>query len=219
LWNVAETLVCVPVQGSGTFAVEATIGSVVPPDGKLLILVNGAYGHTMAKICDYLGRAYVVIETPEDTPVDVVQADSLFAGDTSITHVAVIHCETTAGIINPLGRVSDLVARHGRSLLVDAMSSYGALELDGQQLVFDALMASFNKRLEAVSGLGYGIVRRSVLENCEGTAHPRDCVFASSPAWARGRGWGRRARRSLRCRFHCRFGTVLRRYRSAPASR
>ena len=104
LSNVADTHVCFPVQGSGTSGVEATIGSVVPPGGNLHILVNGAYGHRMAKIGDYLGRAYVVIETPEYTPVDVVQADSLLAGYTRITHAAVIHGETTSGIINPLGR-------------------------------------------------------------------------------------------------------------------
>jgi 2-aminoethylphosphonate-pyruvate transaminase len=169
--NATDTHVCVPLQGSGTFTVEAAIGTLVPPTGKLLILVNGAYGHRIAKICQYLGRDFVCVETPEDTPVDVDAADALLAADTGISHVAVIHCETTSGIINPIEQVAAMVSRHGRSLLIDAMSAFGAIELDGQQIPFDALMASSNKCLEGVPGLGYAIIRKTALEKCAGNAH------------------------------------------------
>ena len=169
--NVVGSHVCVPVQGSGTFAVEATIGTLVPPTGKLLILVNGAYGHRMAKICKVLGRAFEIVETPEDTPVDVAAADALLSADEGISHVAVVHCETTSGIINPIAAVAELVARHGRSLMIDTMSAFGAIELDGQKIPFDAIMASSNKCLEGVPGLGYAIVRQSVMEQCAGNAH------------------------------------------------
>ncbi len=169
--NTADTHVCVPLQGSGTFTVEATIGTLVPSTGKLLILVNGAYGHRMAKICKYLGREFQIVETPEDTPVDIESADALLAADAGISHVAVVHCETTSGVINPVAQVAAMVARHGRSLLIDAMSAFGAIELDGRQVQFDAIMASSNKCLEGVPGLGFAIIRKTVIENCEGNAH------------------------------------------------
>ena len=169
--HATDTHVCVPLQGSGTFTVEATLGTLVPPTGKLLILVNGAYGYRMAKICEYLGREFEIVETPEDAPVDVDAAEALLTADTGISHVAVIHCETTSGIINPIEQVAAMVARHGRSLLIDAMSAFGAIELDAQQIPFDAVMASSNKCLEGVPGLGYAIIRRTALENCAGNAH------------------------------------------------
>ncbi len=162
------THVCVPVQGSGTFAIEATLGTLVPRQGKLLILINGAYGKRMAKICAYHGLPHAAIETPEDVPVDPVGLAEALQEGPDITHVAVVHCETTSGILNPVGEVAAVCARHGRSLIVDAMSAFGAIELDGRLTPFDALVASSNKCLEGVPGLGYAIVRESVLETCQG---------------------------------------------------
>ncbi len=98
--------VCVPLQGSGTFVVEAMLGTFVPRDGKLLILVNGAYGQRMARICKYYGRTTEIQETPEDVPVDPEALDQALQADPAITHVAVIHCETTSGILNPIEAVS-----------------------------------------------------------------------------------------------------------------
>ncbi len=169
--GVAASHVCVPVQGSGTFAVEATIGTLLPRDGHLLILCNGAYGRRMARICEIIGRRATAIETPEDTPVDPAALDAALAADGSISHVAVVHCETTSGILNPLADVAAVAARHGRPLLVDAMSSFGAIPLDGQAVAFDALMASSNKCLEGVPGLGYALIRRGALEAAAGNAH------------------------------------------------
>ena len=171
LANVTDSHTCVPLQGSGTFAVEATIATVLPADGKLLLLVNGAYGQRMATICHYIGRAFEIIETPEDTPVDVAGARRMLAADPSITHVAVVHCETTSGILNPVHAVAEMVKDAGRALLIDAMSAFGAIALDGQEVPFDALMASSNKCIEGVPGLGYAIIRRSSLERCKGNAH------------------------------------------------
>ena len=162
---------CVPLQGSGSFAVEAMIGSFVPRDGKLLILVNGAYGKRMATICEYLGRPHVLIESPENCSVDVLALDRALTEDPEITHVAVVHCETTTGIINPLGAVADVVASHCRGLLVDAMSAFGAIPIDARRLCFDALAASSNKCLEGVPGIGFCIARRAALENTRGNSH------------------------------------------------
>ncbi|MFQ5935818.1 MAG: 2-aminoethylphosphonate--pyruvate transaminase [Acidiferrobacterales bacterium] len=170
LANAQETHLCVPLQGSGTFAVEAMIGTLVPRDGKLLIMVNGAYGQRMAKICEYYGRAHATIETPEHIPNDVNALDKKLANDSEITHVAVVHCETTSGILNPVEEIAAITARHGRRLLIDAMSAFGAIELDAHKVPFDALAASSNKCLEGVPGMGFIIVRRDALERCKGNA-------------------------------------------------
>ena len=168
--NAEGSHVCVPLQGSGTFVVEATLGTVIPKDGKALILVNGAYGTRMAKILDYADRAYTIMETPEDTPPDPADvADALADGD--ITHVLVVHCETTSGILNPIEDISRVVAEAGRSLIIDAMSAFGAIELDADKVTFDAVMASSNKCLEGVPGMGFALIRESVLEGCKGNAH------------------------------------------------
>ncbi len=166
-----DTHTCVPIQGSGTFAVEATIATLLPRDGKLLVLINGAYGQRMVTICKYLDRACTTLETPEDTPNDMAALDRTLAADASITHVAAIQCETTSGILNPMAEVAACVKRHGRSLIIDAMSALGALPLEDRSVPFDAVVASSNKCLEGVPGIGFAIVRKDVLEGCKGNCH------------------------------------------------
>jgi 2-aminoethylphosphonate-pyruvate transaminase len=165
-----EDFVCVPLQGSGTFVVEAMLGTLVPEDGKLLILVNGAYGERMNRMCLYMNRAAARLDWPEDRPVDPDALDQALAGDPAITHVAVVHCETTSGILNPLGEVAAVTARHDRRLLIDSMSAFGALPLDAREIVFDAVVASSNKCLEGVPGMGFCIARKGALEACKGNA-------------------------------------------------
>ncbi len=169
--NAEASHVCVPVQGSGTFAVEATLGTLVPREGKSLILINGAYGHRMGKILDYIGRAYVTLETAEDTPPDPDDVDGILADNRDISHVIMVHCETTSGVLNPVEKVAEICATHGRSLIIDAMSAFGAIELDAQKVRFDALMASSNKCLEGVPGMGFAIIRKTSLQACKGNAH------------------------------------------------
>jgi len=171
----AESHVCVPLQGSGTFVVEAMLGSFVPRNGKLLILVNGAYGHRMAKICAYLGRDHMIQETAEDVPVDPEQLDRTLASDENISHVAAVHCETTSGILNPIEHVADVVAGHGRSLLIDAMSAFGAIPLCARDVRFDAVVASSNKCLEGSPGMGFCLAERSALEATRGNS-PSLCM-------------------------------------------
>ena len=169
--NAGDDHVCVPLQGSGTFVVEAVLGTVIPRHAKSLVLINGAYGRRMARICDTLGRAYVSYETPEDVPPTGAEVANILAADSAITHVAAVHCETTSGILNPIEEISDVTAKHGRHLIIDAMSAFGAIPIDAGRTPFDALMASANKCLEGVPGLGFAIVRRQVLEAAEGNAH------------------------------------------------
>src|SRR3954470_20529461 len=170
LINGGDEFVTVPMQGSGTFAVEAMLTSLVPRDGKVLVVINGAYGQRVKKICDIAGRAAAVYETPEDTPPDLAAIDALLRSDRAITHVFAVHCETTSGILNPISELAGLVRRHGRSLLIDAMSAFGAIPLDVTQTPFDAVAASSNKCIEGVPGLGFVICRKAVLEKAKGNA-------------------------------------------------
>ena len=166
----ADGHVVVPIQGSGTFAIEATIGTLVPANGKLLVLVNGAYGRRIVRIAERLGRANAVLETPEDVPWDAATVADALARDRAVTHVAAVHCETTSGMLNPLAEMASAVAVAGRRLLVDAMSSFGAIPLDAGSLAFDAVVASANKCLEGVPGLAFAVIRRAAIEGAEGNA-------------------------------------------------
>src|SRR5262245_7678963 len=164
-------LVAVPLQGSGTFVVEAALGTFVPRAGKILILINGAYGARMVKMCEVMGRAFTTVETPEDVPPSPIAVDAALAADRGITHVAVVYCETTSGILNPVSAIADVVATRGRRLLIDAMSAFGALPLDMGKIPCDAVMASSNKCLEGVPGIGFLVARPAALAECEGNAH------------------------------------------------
>jgi 2-aminoethylphosphonate-pyruvate transaminase len=169
--NGADSHHCVPLQGSGTFAVEAAIGTLVPRDGKVLVLINGAYGKRLAKICEVLGRSFSTFETAEDQPTTAADVERLLRADASVTHVALIHCETSTGILNPLPEIAQVVARHGKHLIVDAMSSFGALAVDAQQVPFDALIAASGKCLEGVPGMGLVFARKEALDNAAGNSH------------------------------------------------
>lgn len=162
---------CVPMQGSGTFSVEAAIGTLVPRNGHVLVPSNGAYCQRLAKICRVLGRKVTTIDYTEDRQVQPADVERALAADPSITHVAVVHCETGAGVLNPLHDIAQVVARHGRGLIVDAMSSFGALEIDARKTPFDAVIAASGKCLEGVPGMGFVVVRRAVLEKSEGNCH------------------------------------------------
>jgi len=162
---------CIPLQGSGTFAVEAAIGTLVPRDGHLLVPLNGAYCQRIARICRILGRRVTTIDYAEDQQVSPTDIDGHLGRDASITHVALVHCETSTGILNPLREVAGVVAGRGKGLIVDAMSTFGALEIDARTTAFDAVIAASGKCLEGVPGMGFVLARRSLLERCEGISH------------------------------------------------
>jgi 2-aminoethylphosphonate-pyruvate transaminase len=165
-----DDFVTVPMQGSGTFAVEAMLTTFVPRDGTVLLLINGAYGQRAKRICEIANRSIVVHETPEDTPPNLGEVERLLESAPSITHVFAVHCETTSGILNPIAEIATLAARHGKRLLIDAMSAFGALELDARELAFDAAAASSNKCIEGVPGLGFIIGRKAALAQTAGNA-------------------------------------------------
>ena len=165
------THVCVPMQGSGTFSVEAALGTLVPKTGKVLVPSNGAYCQRIARILGYLNRAVVVLEHDEDETANPDRIEAALKADPSITHVAVVHCETSAGILNPLHDIALVVARHNRRLIVDAMSSFAAIPIDLTTTPIDALIAASGKCLEGVPGMGFVVIRQEVLEASVGQAH------------------------------------------------
>jgi 2-aminoethylphosphonate-pyruvate transaminase len=165
--GVKQTHVSVPLQGSGTFVVEAMLGTLVPKNGHVLVPQNGAYCKRIAKICSILGRRVSGIDYEERQPVKAADIDAALARDPSITHVALVHCETSTGVLNPLAEVAAIVAKHKRGLLVDAMSSFAAIPVDGP---FDALVAASGKCLEGPPGMGFALIRKAALEKCAGNS-------------------------------------------------
>ena len=163
-----DTHTVVPLQGSGTFSVEAAVATVVPRDGHVLVLDNGAYCKRAARLTQMMGRRASVIAFAEDEPVSAATLDARLAEDASVTHVVLIHCETGTGVLNPLAEVAQVCARHGKGLIVDAMSSFGALPIDAREVRFDALVAASGKCLEGVPGMGFVFLRKAVLDACAG---------------------------------------------------
>lgn len=159
------------LQGSGTFAVEAMLGTLVPRDGGVAVLVNGAYGQRMAQVARTAGRRVVVVETGELDPPDLPGLERRLAADPGLTHVGMVWSETTTGQLNPLDAVAEIARRSGRRLLVDAMSAFGALPVDVDAAGIEALAASGNKCLEGVPGVGFVVVRETALAAAAGQAH------------------------------------------------
>ncbi len=166
--NGQDSHVVVPLQGSGTFSVEAAVATLVPRDGHVLVLDNGAYCKRAARLTTLMGRRCTVVGFDEATQVDPAALEQALKGDASITHVVMIHCETGTGVLNPLQAVAEVCARYDKGLIVDAMSSFGAIEIDARKTRFDALVAASGKCLEGVPGMGFVFIRKAVLDACAG---------------------------------------------------
>ncbi len=166
-----DSHVVVPLQGSGTFSVEAAVATLMPRDGHMLVLDNGAYCKRLGRVATLMGRRTTIMSHAEDEAVSAEALDAKLRADTSITHVGFIHCETGTGVLNPLQAVSDVCARHGKGLIVDAMSSFAALPIDARTITFDALIAASGKCLEGVPGMGFVFIRKALLAGCENNSH------------------------------------------------
>ncbi|MEM5448335.1 2-aminoethylphosphonate--pyruvate transaminase [Paraburkholderia guartelaensis] len=162
---------CVPLQGSGSYCVEAMLGSFVPRNGHALVLANGAYGKRIATTLRYLGREHTVHDTGDYLPPRAEDVEQLLIANPDITHVVVVHCETSSGILNPIEEIAAVTARQGRRLLVDSMSAFGAVPLDVRTLPCDAFVSSANKCIEGVPGFGFVIAKKEVLNNAKGVSH------------------------------------------------
>ena len=163
---------CVIMQGSGTFAIEAALGSFCPGDETTtLVVANGAYGDRAAQILERLGRPYVKIDKGDSTTPTVEDVATMLDADKSISHVWIIHCETTSGIVNPIADIAQAVKQRGRVFMVDAMSSFGAIALDMKAADMDVMVSSSNKCIEGVPGFSYVLVKRGLLESSKGVCH------------------------------------------------
>ncbi len=165
-----QTFAATPLQGSGTFAIEAMLTTLVPRQGHILLIVNGAYGHRAKEICRIAARDVTLYETPENAPPLVGEVEAILKRDNSITHVFIVHCETTSGILNPIEDIARLARLYKKDLLVDSMSAFGALPLNCDRLQLTAVAASSNKCLQGVPGIGFVICKIASLESAKGNA-------------------------------------------------
>jgi len=171
LGSQTQAYTAVLMQGSGTFCVESALGTVMPRDkGTLLVLANGAYGERIATIAQYAGISYIKQTAPQMQTFDLDMLEQTLSTHPSITAVAVVHCETTTGILNPIDAISRIVKRHGKLLMVDAMSSFGGMPIDLDAWDVDVLISSANKCIQGVPGFGFMLFKKEVLLACKGNA-------------------------------------------------
>ena len=166
----AEGWEAVPMQGSGTFAIESVISSITPPEAKWLVIINGAYGERILKIIERHGFAAEAIRCAENELPDLAAIATALDGG-GFTHVSVVHCETTSGIMNPIAEIGALAKENGCVYFVDSMSAFGGVEFDFAGSQLDCLVSSANKCVQGVPGFGFALCRRELLEATEGLAH------------------------------------------------
>lgn len=158
------------MQGSGTASVEATIGSAIARDGKLLVVDNGAYGARMAEIASYLNIPFETLAPGETTSPSIEGLEAILKNDASITHLAVVHCETTTGMLNPIKELIAVAKRYNKVVILDAMSSFGGIQMDIGEMGVDFMISSANKCIQGVPGFGFVIAKQTELEKCQGMA-------------------------------------------------
>ncbi|AVK82983.1 2-aminoethylphosphonate--pyruvate transaminase [Lysinibacillus sp. B2A1] len=158
------------MQGSGSFVVESVLTTVIGDEDKVLILTNGAYGERIVEMVEVLKLQHVVYSVPYDEQPSALEVQALLEKDASITHVAVVHCETTTGILNPIKEIGEVVHAFNKTYIVDAMSSFGGVPMDLSSLHIDFCISSANKCIQGVPGFGFVIAKTEVLEKCKGQA-------------------------------------------------
>ena len=158
------------LQGSGTYCVEATIGAAVRPEDKLLILANGAYGKRMAQIADYYHINYVMVSLSETELVTGEVARRALEENPDVTHLSMVHSETTTGLLNRIEEVVDVIRGKGITFIVDAMSSFAGVPIDIKGLGIDFLVSSANKCIQGVPGFGFIIAKKDKMLATKGNA-------------------------------------------------
>ncbi|WP_447747540.1 2-aminoethylphosphonate--pyruvate transaminase [Aeromonas veronii] len=158
------------LQGSGSYVVESVLGSAIGVDECLLIINNGAYGARMGEMARCLGLRHYELDCGETNRPEPAAIEAMLACHPEITHLAMVHCETTTGMLNPLEEVAALCQRRGIRLIVDAMSSFGGIPIDMGRLGIEFLISSANKCIQGVPGFGFVIARRAALAACAGRA-------------------------------------------------
>ena len=190
----------IPMQGCGTMGLESVLTSVLPPRFKLLVLINGAYGERIYRMAKRIGDVEVVaIRTAENQVFSLDEVDRCLERDCDIASVAVVHCETTSGILNPIESLGTIVKRHGRRYIVDSMSGFGGIEFDFRACGIDYLISSANKCIEGVPGFSFVIARRADLERVGSQARTVSLDLLANCAASRRMGSSCIRRRPMRC--------------------
>ncbi|HHQ4472497.1 MULTISPECIES: 2-aminoethylphosphonate--pyruvate transaminase [Aeromonas] len=158
------------LQGSGSYVVESVLGSAIGSDECLLIINNGAYGARMGEMARCLGLRHHELDCGETSRPEPAAIEAMLVCHPEITHLAMVHCETTTGMLNPLEEVAALCQRRGIRLIVDAMSSFGGIPIDMGCLGIEFLISSANKCIQGVPGFGFVIARRAALTGSAGRA-------------------------------------------------
>ncbi len=165
-----ENYTAVLMQGSGTFGVESVITSVVGEEDKLLICANGAYGERMKDMADHAGISYVIYNQDYRKSPSAEQVEKILEEDKAITHVAMVHSETTTGILNDIASVCKVVKEAGKTMIIDAMSSFGGVEIPVEELSIKKIVSSANKCIQCVPGFSFIICHRAALAASAGKA-------------------------------------------------
>jgi 2-aminoethylphosphonate-pyruvate transaminase len=167
---VAPEYETVIIQGSGTFGIESVISSAIPHDGVLLNIINGAYGRRISEMARIHSIKLIELIYDENQLPDLQEIESVLKDNSEITHISVIHGETTTGLINPVDGIGDLADLYDKVFIVDAMSTFGAYELDLKKLNISYLISSSNKCIEGIPGFSFVIASRPDLEKCKDQA-------------------------------------------------
>ena len=195
---------CVPLQGSGTYVIEAAFHTLVPGDGKVLVIANGFYGLRLRDTLKTMGKAFVLLELPMLPLPTAADVEAALDADPSITHMAMCHCDTGTGVLNPLAEIAGVAKKRGIRFIVDAVASFGGFEIDAKALDLEAVVSGANKCLESVPGIGFVIAKRDSLEAAKGNspsmsldAHDQWAFMEETGLWRftpptqviRARGW------------------------------
>ena len=158
------------MQGSGTFGVESVLSGVISSTDKVLVLQNGAYSKRMVEMCDYHGIKYVVYEEDYAHVPDPAIVEDVLKSDGSITHISMVHSETTSGLLNNIAAIGELAKKYNKKFIVDAMSSFGGVDINVPELGITYLVSSANKCIQGVPGFSFIIAKVSDLKQTKGIA-------------------------------------------------
>ena len=171
LGNASKGYVCLPIQGSGTFGLEATFSTLLNYKSKILILSNGVYGNRIINICKKIGKKFIPLKFNENSSMPIDKIKKILYKNKSISHVALVHCETSSGILNPLNEISLLCKKFKKKLIVDAMSSFGGISINIKKNNIDTLVSSANKCLEGIPGFSFSIIKKNSLSKSKNNAN------------------------------------------------
>ncbi|NFM80313.1 2-aminoethylphosphonate--pyruvate transaminase [Clostridium botulinum] len=154
----------------GRFGVESVITTAIGKEDKCMIITNGAYGERMITMAKYVGINYDTYSVEYNSLPEVKEIRNILERDKDITHIAMVHCETTTGILNPIEEVSKVDKEYGKTLIIDAMSSFGGIPINVEELGIDYLISSANKCIQGVPGFSFVIANIEKLSKCKGNS-------------------------------------------------